>query len=501
MKTVQLTPAQNSAYDNLKTLLPYSNLIALVSETGMGRTTILKKLHQETGGEFLLLHDFLKAMHGENPLALEETFEAWLRNVLLTNDTVYLDDFHLFSNLFSHYHSPRYANFFSMVMASISDDVIANSKILILGSDCMPEQVMKRGFSSSLSGFEVEDYSAICNAHLSESLSSGLDYSKIHRYAPELNSHQLTGASQWLSRRESLTTEEFNEYLRSHYLYSNVDLDEVQAVELKDLIGIDDLIESLEANLILPMENTELAERFNLKPKRGVLLAGLPGTGKTTIGRALAHRMKSKFFLLDGTVISGTEDFYDTIGRIFELAKHNAPSILFIDDSDVIFESGAESGLYRYLLTMLDGLESKSAGRVCVMMTAMNVSNIPPALMRSGRVELWLETKLPDVVSRLTILKQRLAGLPSEFDSIETDKLSTDTEGLTGADLKRLVEDGKLLFAADFAKGATLKPITDYFLIALETLLTNKKRYATADSEAREKLPTSRPPWFDAGNP
>ena len=83
------------------------------------------------------------------------------------------------------------------------------------------------------------------------------------------------------------------------------------------------------------------------------------------------------------------------IQRMFEDAKENAPSVIFIDDSDVIFESGQEHGLYRYLLTMLDGLESKSRAHVCVMMTAMDVGNLPPALVRSGRIELWLEMRAP----------------------------------------------------------------------------------------------------------
>ncbi|MFY0064885.1 AAA family ATPase, partial [Acinetobacter baumannii] len=70
---------------------------------------------------------------------------------------------------------------------------------------------------------------------------------------------------------------------------SNVDLGEVEAVDLKSLKGIDDVIEALEANIIIPLEQDELAAEYNIKPKRGVLLAGPPGTGKTTIGRALAH--------------------------------------------------------------------------------------------------------------------------------------------------------------------------------------------------------------------
>ena len=134
--------------------------------------------------------------------------------------------------------------------------------------------------------------------------------------------------------------------------------------------------------MILPLENTEVSEELNLKPKRGVLLAGPPGTGKTTIGRALARRLKSKFFLIDGTVISGTPAFHQVVHRVFEAAKQNAPAIIFIDDTDVVFEGGHETGFYRYLLTMLDGLESASAGRVCLIMTAMDVGNLPPALAR-----------------------------------------------------------------------------------------------------------------------
>ena len=80
----------------------------------------------------------------------------------------------------------------------------------------------------------------------------------------------------------------------------------------------------------------------------------------------------------NGTFISGTPNFYRNVHQIFEAAKQNAPSIIFIDDSDVIFEDNDETGLYRYLLTMLDGLESESAGRVCVMLTAMEVSSQQP---------------------------------------------------------------------------------------------------------------------------
>src|SRR6267378_3973311 len=301
---------------------------------------------------------------------------------------------------------------------------------------------------------------------------------------PKLNAHQLKAACQWLAEHKEFTTNRFIEYLRSQRLASNVDLGEVQAVDLKDLKGVDEVLRSLEINIVLPLQNDELANRFKLRSKRGVLLYGPPGTGKTTVGRALAHRLQGKFFLIDGTFIAGTQNFYNRISQVFEAAKDNAPSVIFIDDADALFEDGEERGLYRYLLTMIDGLESESAGRVCVMMTAMDVAHLPPALVRSGRVELWLEMKLPNPQARTEILSSHIANLPEELRQIDVSQLIAATDGFTGADLKRMVEDGKAIYAYDRAKNAEIKPTTEYFLRAVTTVQENKQHYVAAEAQA-----------------
>lgn len=516
--TPTLSPAQQQAYVSLLNGLPIGSVFVLHGGTGRGKTTVLRAVHSAIGGAFLTMKDFVDALRVQHPLAMEETFEQMLLTALTANDTVILDDLNLVSDVvcgcsgFSAYPRPR---FLEAPLTMLTAYAAEAGKKLVFGADShAPDPIHQRAYYFGIAEFQPADYDVVCRTYLGDRIVDRLDFPKIHRFAPKLNAHQLKGAAAWLHANETpsgangrhataspVDTERFIDYLRSQRMVSNVDLGEVQAVDIHDLKGVDDIIESLEANIILPLENDEMATELGIKPKRGVLLAGPPGTGKTTIGRALAHRLKSKFFLVDGTFISGTQNFYQQIFQVFEAAKQNAPSIIFLDDSDVIFESGEEMGLYRYLLTMLDGLESESAGRVCLMMTAMDVGNLPPALIRSGRIELWLETRLPDAEARTAILEQHLASLAShqafgEAGSIDVDRIAGATEGLTGADIKRLIEDGKILFAYDRALGRPLRPITDYFLAALETVRANKERYVEAEARARQQRP-ARPPWFD----
>jgi ATP-dependent 26S proteasome regulatory subunit len=491
-----LTPAQRGALDGLLEALPVGNVFVLRGDTGMGKSTLLREVQHLQNAAFLTMKDFVDAMRPRDPLALEETFEDLVLGALRANACVIVDDLHVLTEVTSGCaFYPRRGFLTAPLLTLTTWATEAGKKLLFATIESPPDPVRQRAYSFVIPEFKPADYACLCQTYLGTERAGRLDFEKIYRFAPRLNAHQLKAACVWLRRDHALDTARFVEYLRLQRMTSNVDLGEVQAVDLRDLRGVDAVLESLEANVILPLENDELAVELNLKPRRGVLLAGPPGTGKTTVGRALAHRLKSKFFLIDGTFVSGTRDFYERIHHVFETAKENAPSIIFVDDSDVIFESGEELGLYRYLLTMLDGLESESAGRVSVVLTAMDVSNLPPALIRSGRIELWLEMALPDDEARAAILRQHLAALPPGVGSVEVLRVVDQTRGFTGADLKRLVEDGKILFAYDRARGLATRPPTDYFLDAAAKVRANKDRYNEAAAKARVQRP-SRPPYF-----
>ncbi|HEV8041934.1 MAG TPA: AAA family ATPase [Bryobacteraceae bacterium] len=487
---IVLSPAQAQARSVLAHGLEVGSICVLSGETGSGKSIVLRHLHREIGGALLKIADLLDVSSKRHPLLLEKALFDVVFAALKQHATVIADDFHLLFDAFccNHFY-PRTGWMEAPALALCTYAIETGKKLILSSASSLPNAIGERSFRTSISRFRAEDYASLVTAWLDTHAAAAINFDKIYRFAPKLNAHQLKSACDWLRPNGEITTDLFIEYLRSQRLASNVDLEEVQHVDLRDLMGVDDVLRSLEINIALPLENDQLANELNLRSKRGVLLYGPPGTGKTTVGRAFAHRLKGKFFLVDGTFIAGTGDFYNRVHHVFQAAKENAPAVIFIDDADAIFEDGEERGLYRYLLTMLDGLESESSGRVCVMLTAMDVNHLPPALVRSGRVELWLEMRLPDRSARLAILQRHLNGLQQLFPGLDHAALVEATEGFTGADLKRVVEDAKGLYAYARVAGDGDRGSSDYLMEAVKGVAANKARYAQAEAASRASSP------------
>lgn len=481
-----LTPTQKISREELLKAVRSGCVVHFHAETGMGKTAVLESVHKELGGVYLTNRELMEAAGLKHPLQLEDVFYSVVLDAMKAHDIVFVDNFQLINNIFCCNHFYPRLGFFTIPMLLLCDYAAAVGKKLVLCTTGDLTSVGQRcSHTVQINRFEAADYAALCGQWLGPDMAKRVDFGKVFRYAPKLNGYQLRSVCEGLRSQNNADTESFIEYLRTRRMASNVDLAEVEAVDLARLKGVDDVLRSLELNIVLPLENDELATELGLRPKRGVLLYGPPGTGKTTIGKALAHRLKSKFFLIDGTFIAGTADFFQRLQQIFEAAKENAPAVIFFDDADAIFEEGTGGGLYRFLLTALDGLESEAVGRICLMMTAMNLNNLPPALVRSGRVELWLEMKLPDAQAREMILQQHLSTLPQDLRNVNESEVLAATDGFTGADMKRLVEDAKGLYAFDRTNKQTPREFTAYLLDAVNGIRENRARFLQAEAAAQ----------------
>ncbi|MEI9995038.1 MAG: ATP-binding protein [Rhizomicrobium sp.] len=501
-----LSPTQAAADAELDVLLKVAPVVGLVSTVGMGRTLMLTAQIAKRGGHLITLAEMADASAATDPLAFADAVGKLIDTALTENDFVAVDDFNFITRIGQSPTAPR-GGYTAMVAKRLLERMAQepHKRLLIAGPPANQygqfflDTLMDRGAVATLNSFRVEDYAAIVGNILG-ARASGIDFQQLFRHAARLTGHQLRLASALLQDVPAPTTEQFIDVLNHHIVASNVRTNEVEDITFDRLPGAEHIAEALETAIVLPLENRKLAQEMGLKAKRGVLLYGPPGTGKTVMGRALAHRMKGKFFLVDGSFISeppGT--FFDKLQAVVAEAKANSPSVLFIDDADVLFKIEHIQGVVRFLLSLLDGLESETANNVCVMMTAMDVRHIPDAVLRSGRVEVWLQTKLPDADIRARILKRYLnedKHLP-DVNIIDFDRLASATEGFTQADLRRVAGDAKSLYASDLVKGRVPVTAVDYVLNAVDAVIEVRGRMADSLGDEKLRLTGGKSKYFN----
>ncbi len=229
-------------------------------------------------------------------------------------------------------------------------------------------------------------------------------------------------------------------------------------VTFADVAGADEAVEELR-EIKEFLENPQKFQAIGAKIPKGVLLYGPPGTGKTLLARAVAGEAGVPFFSISG---SDFVEMFVGVGAsrvrdLFEQAKANAPSIIFMDEIDAVGRHrGAGLGgghdereqTLNQLLVEMDGFDMRAG---VILIAASNRPDIlDPALLRPGRFDRQIVVDRPDLLGRKAILKVHTRGKPLA-DDVDVDVLARQTPGMTGADLANLVNEAALL-AARFGK-------------------------------------------------
>merc|ERR1711935_793398 len=225
--------------------------------------------------------------------------------------------------------------------------------------------------------------------------------------------------------------------------------------EKLDDVGYDDIggckgqLALIREMVELPLRHPQLFKNLGIKPPRGVLLYGPPGSGKTLIGRAVANETGANFYIINGPEIMSkmAGESESNLRKMFQQAEENAPSIIFTDEIDSIApkrektNGEVEKRIVSQLLTLMDGINSRA--QVIVIACTNRPNSIDPALRRFGRFDREVDIGVPDETGRLQILSIHTRKMKLDED-VDLEKVAKLTHGYVGADLAQCCNEAAL---------------------------------------------------------
>jgi cell division protease FtsH len=259
------------------------------------------------------------------------------------------------------------------------------------------------------------------------------------------------------------------------------------SVTWADVAGLDEAKEELQEIVDFLREPAKF-ERLGARVPKGILFHGPPGTGKTLAAKAVANESGARFYAQSA---SAFVEMFAGLGaarirKLFEEARSNAPSIVFIDELDAVGQARAGHGFNReqdqtlnQLLVELDGFGPRD--QVVVMGASNRLQDLDAALLRPGRFDRQILIQPPDLKGRRAILGVHMRGKPVS-DTVDFESIARQTSGLTGADLANICNEAAI--GAGRRDAATIS--MEDFETALERVVAGlQQRRVVTEKEKR----------------
>ena len=278
---------------------------------------------------------------------------------------------------------------------------------------------------------------------------------------------------------------------------AKMNLDENNKVTFDNVAGCDEEKAELE-ELVQFLKNPKKFTDLGARIPKGVLLVGPPGTGKTLLAKAVAGEASVPFFSISG---SDFVEMFVGVGAsrvrdLFDQAKKNAPSIVFIDEIDAVGRrrgaglGGGHDEREQTLNQLLVEMDGFGINESVIIIAATNRADIlDPALLRPGRFDRQVYVGRPDVKGREAILRVHSKGKPMAPE-VDLKVVAQTTAGFTGADLANLLNEAALLSARNGKKAIDMEEIQRALIkIGVGTekktrVISEKEKYITAYHES-----------------
>ena len=263
---------------------------------------------------------------------------------------------------------------------------------------------------------------------------------------------------------------------------------QVPNVSWDDVGGLDDAKQELKEAVEWPLKYPDKFEKFGIKPPKGTLLYGIPGTGKTLLAKAVANESDANFIAIKGPELLSkwVGESEKGVREVFRKARQTAPTVIFFDEIDSIASNrGAEAGdsgvtkrVVNQLLTEMDGLEELDD--VAIIAATNRPDILDPGLVRPGRFDRHIKVDTPDEESRLAIFKVHTKDMPLAED-VKLSRLAKNTEGYVGADIEAVCREAAMLTLREDITSETVS--MKFFEKAME-----KVKPKNADTSADELI-------------
>jgi transitional endoplasmic reticulum ATPase len=263
---------------------------------------------------------------------------------------------------------------------------------------------------------------------------------------------------------------------------------QVPNVSWDDVGGLDDAKQELKEAVEWPLKYPDKFEKFGIKPPKGTLLYGIPGTGKTLLAKAVANESDANFIAIKGPELLSkwVGESEKGVREVFRKARQTAPTVIFFDEIDSIASNrGAEAGdsgvtkrVVNQLLTEMDGLEELDD--VAIIAATNRPDILDPGLVRPGRFDRHIKVDTPDEESRLAIFKVHTKDMPLAED-VKLSRLAKNTEGYVGADIEAVCREAAMLTLREDINSETVS--MKFFEKAME-----KVKPKNADASADELI-------------
>lgn len=248
---------------------------------------------------------------------------------------------------------------------------------------------------------------------------------------------------------------------------------QVPDVKWDDIGGLGNVKQELQEAVEWPLKYPEKFENFGIRPPKGTLLYGVPGTGKTLLAKAVANESEANFISVKGPELLSkwVGDSEAGVREVFRKARQAAPTVIFFDEIDSIAssrggndgDSGVTKRVVNQLLTEMDGMEELED--VAVIAATNRPDILDAGLMRPGRFDRHIKVDVPNEEGRLAIFKVHTKDMPIA-DDVDLEKLAKETEGYVGADIESVCREAAML---TLRKDIDAKEVTnEYFQEALD---------------------------------